>query len=119
MTAPQPDSLRALVSVMDRLRSPGGCPWDAQQTHESLVPYVLEEAHELAEAIEAGDRPGLREELGEHLAWRLREVRERSGEQQVRDRGQAVLVGRGGYQRTGEGLRSDVHQGPHEVAGSG
>jgi len=67
VTAPQPDSLRALVSVMDRLRSPGGCPWDAQQTHESLVPYVLEEAHELAEAIEAGDRPGLREELGDLL----------------------------------------------------
>ncbi|NUU16849.1 MazG family protein [Cellulomonas humilata] len=52
---------------MDRLRSPGGCPWDAQQTHESLVPYALEEAHELAEAIETGDRPGLREELGDLL----------------------------------------------------
>ena len=67
MTDSQPDSLRALVRVMDRLRSPGGCPWDAQQTHESLVPYALEEAHELAEAIEAGDRPGLREELGDLL----------------------------------------------------
>ena len=67
MTSSQPDSLRALVSVMDRLRSPGGCPWDAQQTHESLVPYALEEAHELAEAIETGDRPGLREELGDLL----------------------------------------------------
>ena len=52
---------------MDRLRSPGGCPWDAQQTHESLVPYALEEAHELAEAIETGDRAGLREELGDLL----------------------------------------------------
>jgi len=61
------DSLRALVRVMDRLRSPGGCPWDAQQTHESLVPYALEEAYELAEAIETGDRPGLREELGDLL----------------------------------------------------
>lgn len=67
MTSPEPDPLRALVGVMDRLRSPGGCPWDAQQTHESLVPYVLEEAHELAEAIEAQDRPGLREELGDLL----------------------------------------------------
>ena len=67
MTSPPSDALRALVSVMDRLRSPGGCPWDAQQTHESLVPYALEEAHELAEAIEAGDRPGLREELGDLL----------------------------------------------------
>ena len=45
-----------LVAVMDRLRSPGGCPWDAQQTHESLVPYLLEEAHEAVEAIESGDR---------------------------------------------------------------
>ena len=61
------DSLRALVRVMDRLRSPGGCPWDAQQTHESLVPYALEEAYELAEAIETADRPGLREELGDLL----------------------------------------------------
>ncbi|WP_421732532.1 MazG family protein [Cellulomonas sp.] len=67
MTDPQQDALRALVGVMDRLRSPGGCPWDAQQTHESLVPFVLEEAHELAEAIETGDRPGLREELGDLL----------------------------------------------------
>jgi XTP/dITP diphosphohydrolase len=56
-----------LVEVMDTLRSPGGCPWDAQQTHESLVPFVLEEAHELAEAIEAADRAGLREELGDVL----------------------------------------------------
>ena len=45
------DGVRRLVAVMDRLRSPGGCPWDAQQTHESLVPFVLEEAHEVAEAI--------------------------------------------------------------------
>ncbi len=68
MTGPdRADQLRSLVAVMDRLRSPGGCPWDAQQTHESLVPYALEEAHELAEAIEAGDRPGLREELGDVL----------------------------------------------------
>ena len=61
------DSLRALVRVMDRLRSPGGCPWDAEQTHESLVPYALEEAYELAEAIESGDRTALREELGDVL----------------------------------------------------
>src|SRR5690349_22436888 len=52
---------------MDRLRSPGGCPWDAQQTHRSLVPYALEEAAELAEAVEADDRAGLREELGDLL----------------------------------------------------
>ncbi|WP_246036627.1 MazG nucleotide pyrophosphohydrolase domain-containing protein [Cellulomonas telluris] len=56
-----------LVAVMDRLRSPGGCRWDAEQTHASLVPYALEEVHELAEAVDAGDREGLREELGDVL----------------------------------------------------
>ncbi|WP_028050868.1 MazG family protein [Cellulomonas sp. URHD0024] len=61
------DALRDLVRVMDRLRSPGGCPWDADQTHESLVPYALEETYELVEAIETGDRAGLREELGDVL----------------------------------------------------
>ncbi len=61
------DPLRRLVAVMDRLRSPGGCPWDAEQTHESLVPYVLEEAYEVAEAVEHGDRANLREELGDLL----------------------------------------------------
>ncbi|HWS57793.1 MAG TPA: MazG family protein [Actinotalea sp.] len=56
-----------LVAVMDRLRSPGGCPWDAEQTHESLVGFAVEEVFEVAEAIETGDRPGLREELGDLL----------------------------------------------------
>jgi XTP/dITP diphosphohydrolase len=56
-----------LVAVMDRLRSPGGCPWDAEQTHESLVKYLLEEAHEAVEAIESGDRDHIREELGDVL----------------------------------------------------
>lgn len=61
------ESLDRLVAVMDRLRSPGGCPWDAAQTHASLVPYLLEESHELAEAVDAGDRAGMREELGDVL----------------------------------------------------
>jgi XTP/dITP diphosphohydrolase len=56
-----------LVAVMDRLRSTGGCPWDAEQTHESLVPFLVEEAHELVEAIETGDRPHIQEELGDVL----------------------------------------------------
>lgn len=56
-----------LVAVMDRLRSPGGCPWDARQTHESLVEYLVEEAYETVEAIETDDRDGLREELGDLL----------------------------------------------------
>ena len=56
-----------LVAVMDRLRSPGGCPWDAEQTHQSLAPYLLEEAYELVEAIELNDLGHLREELGDVL----------------------------------------------------
>ena len=56
-----------VVAVMDRLRSPGGCPWDAQQTHTSLMPYLLEEAYEAYEALEGGDLVDLREELGDVL----------------------------------------------------
>jgi XTP/dITP diphosphohydrolase len=56
-----------LVAVMDRLRSPGGCPWDAEQTHESLLQYLIEECYETVEAVETGDRAGLREELGDLL----------------------------------------------------
>lgn len=61
------DALADLVEVMDRLRSPGGCPWDAEQTHASLVPYAIEEVFEVAEAVETGDRVNLREELGDLL----------------------------------------------------
>jgi XTP/dITP diphosphohydrolase len=59
--------LLAAVRVMDRLRSPGGCPWDAEQTHRSLAPYLLEEAYETLEAIEQDDLAALREELGDLL----------------------------------------------------
>jgi XTP/dITP diphosphohydrolase len=59
--------LERAVEVMDRLRSPGGCPWDAEQTHESLTRYLLEEAYEVIDAIETGDRALLREELGDLL----------------------------------------------------
>ncbi|MBT9255163.1 MazG family protein [Phycicoccus sp. MAQZ13P-2] len=56
-----------VVAAMDRLRSPGGCPWDAEQTHESLAPYLVEEAHEVLEAIGSGDPRALAEELGDVL----------------------------------------------------
>ena len=59
--------LERAVEVMDRLRSPGGCPWDAEQTHESLARYLLEETYEVLEAIERADRTLLREELGDLL----------------------------------------------------
>jgi len=52
---------------MHRLRSPGGCPWDAEQTHESLLRYLVEEAYEVVEAVETGDPGHLREELGDVL----------------------------------------------------
>ncbi|HVQ96187.1 MAG TPA: MazG family protein [Mycobacteriales bacterium] len=56
-----------VVAVMDRLRSPGGCPWDAEQTHATLAPYLLEEAYELLDAIEGEDLQLVREELGDVL----------------------------------------------------
>lgn len=56
-----------VVAVMDRLRSPGGCPWDAEQTHTSLMPYLLEEAYEAYDALADDDLPALREELGDVL----------------------------------------------------
>ena len=67
--APEPPGARLLdvVAVMDRLRSPGGCPWDAEQTHGSLRGYLLEEAHEAYDAIVDDDRAGMREELGDVL----------------------------------------------------
>src|ERR1700760_3774987 len=52
---------------MDQLRSPGGCPWDAEQTHLTLARYLLEETYETLEAIETGDPVLLREELGDLL----------------------------------------------------
>jgi XTP/dITP diphosphohydrolase len=69
LTTPEPAGAALLdaVAVMDRLRSPGGCPWDAEQTHRSLMPYLIEEAYELYQALEDGDTGALREELGDVL----------------------------------------------------
>jgi len=62
------DAIQRLIDVVAQLRDPAtGCPWDLKQTHESLVPYVLEEAHEVADAIRHGDDNHLREELGDLL----------------------------------------------------
>lgn len=61
------DALLRLIDTMSTLRGPGGCPWDAEQTHESLVPYLLEEVAELVDAVESGDRDHVREELGDVL----------------------------------------------------
>lgn len=56
-----------VVAIIDRLRSPGGCPWTAEQTHESLLPYLVEEAYETLAALEDGDAESTREELGDLL----------------------------------------------------
>lgn len=56
-----------LMQLMRRLRAPGGCPWDAEQTHESLKRYLLEETYEVMEAIDAQSVPMLKEELGDLL----------------------------------------------------
>ncbi|HXD61754.1 MAG TPA: MazG family protein [Lacisediminihabitans sp.] len=66
MTATYP-KLEELIAVLHRLRAPGGCAWDAEQTHESLVQYLVEESYELVDAIETADRDGLLEELGDVL----------------------------------------------------
>jgi MazG family protein len=59
--------LLELIRVQARLRGPGGCPWDAEQTHQTLARHLLEETHELLEAIDAGDSDAIRDELGDLL----------------------------------------------------
>ncbi len=60
-------ALNEFVAIVRRLRGPGGCPWDAQQTPETLKTYVLEEAYELIEALDKGDPSHIKEELGDLL----------------------------------------------------
>ena len=61
-------ALAELITLVEQLRDPEtGCPWDREQTHESLIPYLLEEAHEVADAIREGKDPHLAEELGDLL----------------------------------------------------
>jgi tetrapyrrole methylase family protein / MazG family protein len=61
------ETLLELVKVMARLRAPGGCPWDAEQTHKTLARHLLEETYELLDAIESGDDAAMRDELGDVL----------------------------------------------------
>ena len=61
------EAFTRLVDLMARLRAPGGCPWDREQTPASLRPYLLEEVYEVLEAIDAGDAAHLRDELGDLL----------------------------------------------------
>ena len=65
-TGPNP-KVDELIAVLEKLRAPGGCAWDREQTHESLVQYLIEETYELVDAIESGNRDELVEELGDVL----------------------------------------------------
>src|SRR5216683_8171238 len=64
---PYPPGLPAIFEVVRRLRAPDGCPWDREQTHESLRQYLLEETYEVLEAIDSGQDDKLKEELGDLL----------------------------------------------------
>ena len=61
------EKFRNLLEIVAKLRSPEGCPWDRAQTLETIAPYLLEETHEVLEAIEEGDRAALKDELGDLL----------------------------------------------------
>jgi MazG family protein len=61
------EAFAELVRIMARLRAPGGCPWDREQTHASIKPYLIEEAYEVVEAIDGGDAAELKSELGDLL----------------------------------------------------
>jgi len=76
-----------LLEIMRRLRAPGGCPWDREQTHASLRPFVLEETYEVLEAIDNGDMADLREELGDYLyeAVFLAQISEEAGHFSIGD----------------------------------
>jgi MazG family protein len=81
-----------LIEVMRALRAPGGCPWDREQTHATLRPFVLEETYEVLEAIEKGSPEELREELGDFLyeAVFLGQISEEAGDFTIGDAIQAV-----------------------------
>ena len=68
------NTLEDLISIVKKLRSPNGCEWDKKQTHESLIPYFLEELHEVIEAIQSQDYNSLKEELGDlflHIIFQI------------------------------------------------
>ena len=91
--SPTGEAFEKLVAVMRTLRSPDGCPWDRDQTLESLTHFVLEEAHEVVDAIERGDMDALREEVGDHIfeGVFLAQVASESGHFTVDDALRAVV----------------------------
>ncbi|MBP7779469.1 MAG: nucleoside triphosphate pyrophosphohydrolase [Acidobacteria bacterium] len=87
MPTPAADSFDHLVRIMRALRAPGGCPWDREQTLQSLRPYVLEETYELLDALDKGDLDAVREELGDFLyeAVFLAQIAEEAGHFSIAD----------------------------------
>ncbi|MBL8048215.1 MAG: nucleoside triphosphate pyrophosphohydrolase [Chthonomonas sp.] len=81
-----------LVYVVDRLLGPGGCPWDQEQTHESLKKYLLEESYELMDAIDSGDNAKLKEELGDVLLQPIMhaQMQKRDGGWDIEDVAQGI-----------------------------
>ena len=81
-----------LVDIMAKLRAPDGCPWDREQTHETLKPYLIEEAYEVLDAIDAGDTRDLVEELGDVLLQVVfhAQVASEAGEFEVEDVARAI-----------------------------
>ena len=75
-----------LLEIMARLRGPGGCPWDREQTHASLKPFLIEETYEVLEAIETGETAAMTEELGDLLLQVVFHARGRRGARRVHDR---------------------------------
>jgi tetrapyrrole methylase family protein/MazG family protein len=70
----QPASFNALADITAHLRAPNGCPWDREQTHQSLRPFLLEECYEVLETLDKGDTAHLREELGDLMSLILLQV---------------------------------------------
>ena len=94
VAAPSGDTFDALMAVVTRLRDPGGCPWDREQTHASLRQHLLEETYETLEAIESGDPAKLAEELGDlltHVAFHA-DMARRDGEFTVEDLFSALIA---------------------------
>src|ERR687897_3754446 len=87
MTDRAGDTFERLIEIMRALRAPDGCPWDREQTHASLRPFVLEETYEVLDAIEGGDPATLREELGDFLyeAVFLAQISEEAGDFTIAD----------------------------------
>ena len=85
--------LLELVRVMAQLRGPGGCPWDAEQTHQTLTRHLLEETHELIEAIDADDPDAIRDELGDVLLQVVfhSEIAEEEGRWDIDDVAQGLV----------------------------